>query len=360
MLNKGTGMRKIKARLKPLRIIHSYAPLRINDIGGWTDTWFSKQGKVLNLAVLPPVEVQIRVFPNEKKEEDRVLVHAENYGETFRVHPERPSFLCHPLLQFTIASLVIPKDFWLEISLFSPVPAGISAGTSASVCVALLGALAFLSGKKFSSHEIASLAHRVETEKLKQQSGIQDQICAAYGGVCFIDMYRYPFSRVLKLKLQPRIWEELNRRICFVYLGKPHLSSVIHEKVIALLEKGGEQLRHIERMKKLAEKAKEFLVRGDLGSYGRIMVINNECQKALYAKLISEEADSVMAVARKYRASGWKVNGAGGKGGSMTILANSDDGLRRKMIEEINSLGRGIKSLPVSLSSSGLRVWESE
>ena len=341
-----------------IRTIHARAPLRINDIGGWTDTWFAKQGNVLNLAVDPPVEVQIRVRENEEKTEERVLVHAENYGETFAVVPERPASRPHAFLQHTIAMVLLPREWRLEIDIFSPVPAGISTGTSASVCVALLGALNFLAGVRAAPDEIAALAHRVETEKLGRQSGIQDQICAARGGISFIRVTAYPEAEVESLSLEPRLWEELNRRLCLVYLGRPHNSTAIHERVIAELENGGPPLARLKEMCRLAEEARDHLLRGDLESYGRVMAENNECQRGLYGELISPEADLVIETARRYGASGWKVNGAGGHGGSLTILAGQDDGLRRRMVEAIDSLGSGIKILPASLSIAGLRVWE--
>jgi D-glycero-alpha-D-manno-heptose-7-phosphate kinase len=342
---------------KILKVIHAQAPLRINDIGGWTDTWFAKEGNVLNVAVGPPVEVQIKVFKNEENKKKRVKVNTENFSETFWMDPEKPSSVPHPLLQHTISSMPMPRDLRFEISLFSPVPVGISTGTSASVCVALLGALDFLVGQAHSAKEIASIAHKVETEKLKQQSGIQDQICAAYGGVCFIHMVRYPQALVQKLELSEKIWKELERRLCLIYLGQPHNSSAIHEEVIALLEKGGPHRRQLEKLRSLAVNAKEFLIKGDLEVYGEVMVKNNECQRELYAQLVSEKADRVIQVARKYKASGWKVNGAGGRGGSMTLLGHSDDALRREMIREINSMGGGIKLLPLWLSTTGVFAW---
>ncbi len=42
----------------------------------------------------------------------------------------------------------------------------------------------------------------------------------------------------------------------------------------------------------------------------------------------------------------------------MTILANRDDSLKRRMIQEIIVLGKGIRPLPASLSFSGLEAWE--
>ena len=342
------------------RTIHARAPLRINDIGSWTDTWFAKHGNVLNLGVDPPVEVQIKVFKNPDAVRERVTVHAENYGETFSFVPEEPGPASEPhaLLRHAVGAFAIPMEHRLEISLYSPVPVGISTGTSASVCVALLGALDRLTDGGRSSGEIVSLAHRVETEKLGRQSGVQDQICAARGGVSFIRVTAYPEAEVESLSLEPRLWEELNRRLCLVYLGRPHNSTAIHERVIAELENGGPPLARLEEMSRLAGEARDLLLRGDLESYGRAMSENNECQRGLYAELVSREADAVIRVAKKHGASGWKVNGAGGRGGSLTLLAGADDALRRAMVGEIDSMAGGIRVLPTSLSIAGLRVWE--
>jgi len=341
-----------------LKAVHARSPLRINDIGGWTDTWFARQGKVLNLAVLPGVEVQVRMYENRRRRKERVRVRAENYGRTFSLDPDKPGFAVHPLLQYAVGMIPVPRDVRLDMSISSSVPAGISTGTSASVCVAVIGALSFLFGRPLPPDRLFSLAHEVETVKLKQQSGIQDQISAAYGGVCFIDMFDYPQARVERLDLPERTWNELDRRICLIYLGRPHSSSAIHEKVIALLEKGGGASGHIEKMKAMAEEARNHLMKGDLESYGEAMIHNNECQRALSPGLVSETADRVISTARRHGASGWKVNGAGGRGGSLAVLASADDSLRRKMLRKIQDLGFGIRTLAAFLSVTGFTAWE--
>jgi len=342
-----------------LKIIHSRAPLRINDIGGWTDTWFAGRGTVLNMAVDPPVEVQVKVLSNTDRVRKRVKVCADNFAESFSCDPDRPRLDRHPLLQFTLAAVPVPDQFRLEVRIFSPVPAGISTGTSASVCVALLGALNLAVGGRRTPLQIATLAHRVETEKLKLQSGIQDQICAAYGGACHIHMPRYPHALVRRVPLAPALWDDLNRRLLLVYLGRPHRSSAIHEQVIARLEAAGPGFRPLENLKGLADRAWEALRAGDLKSYGRIMIRNNECQRGLFPELISPEADEVIRLAKKWNSVGWKVNGAGGRGGSLTLLAGADDGSRRRLVRDILALGRGIKPLPMILSAAGLRAWRS-
>jgi D-glycero-alpha-D-manno-heptose-7-phosphate kinase len=344
--------------MNPLKTIHAIAPIRINDIGGWTDTWFAQQGKVLNMAVFPLVEVQIKVWENKKDADQRVLVRLENYGEALWINPEKPAFDQHPLIQGAVNSLPIPKELMLHINLYSHMPAGSSTGTSASVCVALLGALNQLSSKKHSPHEIAYLAHRVETQRLRLQSGIQDQLAAAYGGICFIDMYKYPETNVTKLDIEESLLEELGQRMSLVYLGQSHSSSAMHEEVITFLEKKGAQFKIIQALRSLAEQAKNHLIDGALEAFGEDMVQNNECQRSLHLGLISDEADSVIAIAKKYKAHGWKVNGAGGKGGSLTILSNPDKEMRDGMLEKINSLGKGIRSIPISLARFGVTVQE--
>jgi D-glycero-alpha-D-manno-heptose-7-phosphate kinase len=344
--------------MNPRKTIHAIAPIRINDIGGWTDTWFSEVGKVLNMAVFPLVEVRIQARENKENLDQRVLVRLENYGEALWINPEKPAYDQHPLIQGAVNSIPIPKDLVLHVTLFSHVPAGSSTGTSASVCVALLGALDHLSASKHSVHEIAYMAHLVETEKLGLQSGIQDQLAASYGGICYIDMHKYPDANVTKLNLDEALRAELGKRLSLIYLGQSHSSSAIHEEVIAFLEKKGAQYKIIRELRALAEKAKDHLLEGDLESYGEMMIQNNECQRSLHEGLISEEANSVIALSHKFRASGWKVNGAGGKGGSLTILGNRDESLRNQMIREIDSLGHGIHSIPISLVPSGLMVKE--
>jgi len=340
------------------RRIHASAPIRVNDLGGWTDTWFAENGMVVNFAVDPAVEVQIDVRPNLRKLRRRVTVRAENFDDVFRMDPAAPRSDVHPLLQHTIASVRIPAAAALDIRIFSPVPPGISTGTSASVCAALLGALDALTPGRRGPREIARLAHRVETERLGLQSGVQDQIAASRGGITLIRMRRYPDAEAGSVPVSGRTWDELDRRLVLVYLGRPHRSTAMHERVIAALESGGPQRRTLGELSRIAGEACLALRSGDLASLGECMVRNNEQQRALSPGLVSASADAVASISRRLGAAGWKVNGAGGRGGSMTVLASGDDGLRRKMKAAIEDLSRGIRVIPISLSPRGLSVWE--
>ena len=175
------------------RVITATAPVRVCDNGGWTDTWFAEHGKVFNIAVRPHVEVQVEAR-RRAEGEPHVVVNAENLEGS----GERDTH-GDPLIKAAIERVGIPEGLTVKVTVFSEAPVGASTGTSASVTVALLGALKRLTRARMSPREVAYLAHSVETEALGRQSGIQDQLCAAYGGVNYIEIDGYPRARASRV-----------------------------------------------------------------------------------------------------------------------------------------------------------------
>lgn len=342
---------------EPARLICSVAPIRICDNGGWTDTWFAGHGAICNLAVAPRVEVQLAVFPRDARSH-QVLIDAENYGERFALAPGEAGPPAHSLLAAAVAELPPPPDLALEITISSAAPAGCSTGTSAAVCVALLAALDRLTPGALSAHELAYAAHRVETERLGLQSGIQDQLCAAYGGICFIEMHAYPRASVSQLRPPEATVLELERRLLLIFLGRTHNSSAVHERVIAELEAEGAAAPRLERLRRSAYEARDALCAGDLAAFGAAMADCTEGQAALHPGLVSPEARQVIALARAHGATGWKVNGAGGEGGSITILCDRAPGARRRLGQAITAADPRMRVIPISLSPRGVTVWE--
>jgi len=341
-----------------LRVINSAAPIRICDIGGWTDTWFAGHGKIFNIGVYPFVEVQIAVYPRAARP-DQIVLNAENYGDRYALVPGKTGPERHRLLQAAIEELAPPEEYALEIAIYSEVPAGASTGTSAAVAVALIGALDALTPGRLTPHEIAYRAHRVEVERLGLQSGIQDQLCAAYGALNFIEMTSYPKATVSQIQVPDAIWWELQRRLILVFLGKTHSSSAVHEQVIAGLELAGGGAAPLEALRRAAERARDAVYAGDFTALGRAMIENTAAQQTLHPALIGTEARELVALAQKYGAIGWKVNGAGGEGGSVTLLCGASASARRSLLRTIAEANPLFQPISISLSRAGLRVWES-
>jgi D-glycero-alpha-D-manno-heptose-7-phosphate kinase len=342
--------------MMPSRTITATAPIRICDNGGWTDTWVARRGKVFNIAVRPLVTVRIDVFPPGTRD-GRVVLDARNYGVRYAPRLDSPDWGPHPLLEASFREIRPPDTADIEVTIRSDAPAGASTGTSAAVLVALLGALDRLVDGGRGPQEIASAAHAVETVHLGQQSGIQDQLCSAFGGANFIDMTDYPRATVTPLTLPDRARRELQRRLALIYLGRPHSSSAIHEKVVRDLEQRGPDCAQLEALRAAAERARDAFVAGDFEALGSAMRDNTAAQADMHADLVHRDAWRVIEIAAAHGAAGWKVNGAGGDGGSITLLSSERPTARRAMVRAILQDNPSLVRIPIVISRRGLRVW---
>ncbi len=156
--------------------------------------------------------------------------------------------------------------------------------------MALLGALDRLAGRNRTKHDIARAAHAVETVHLGRQCGIQDQLCAAFGGVNFIEMTDYPRAIVTPLPLPDPIRRELDRRLALIYLGRPHSSSAVHEKVVKNLERLGPDCAQLDALRVAAERSRDALLAGDLDALGSAMRDNTLAQAELHPELVHDDA----------------------------------------------------------------------
>jgi D-glycero-alpha-D-manno-heptose-7-phosphate kinase len=339
----------------PVRLVLASAPVRICDIGGWTDTWFARYGQVFSLAVRPPVRVRIDVYPRHSREAP-VVIDARNYGTRYAPDLNASEWGPHPLLEAAFREIAPPGDADIEVTIASKVPAGASTGTSSAALVALLGALDRLAGGQRTPHEIADAAHAVETVHLWRQCGIQDQLGSAYGGVNFIEMEEYPRAVVSQLPLPDSLRHELQRRLSVIFLGRAHSSSVVHEMVVQNLEQRGPDCPELDALRAAAVRARDAVAAGDLAALGAAMRDNTAAQATLHPELVHADAWRVIEIAAVHGAAGWKVNGAGGDGGSIAVLGSSDRAARRAMRRAIFDDNPSLVAIPVVLSRQGLRI----
>ena len=149
----------------------------------------------------------------------------------------------------------------------------------------------------------------------------------------------------------------LEQRLSLVYLGSTHKSTQVHEMVIAALEDAGPHAPPLQRLRAIVPQGREALLRGDFEAFGRAMIANYEAQRALHPALISSSAERVVEIARSYGALGWKVNGAGGEGGSLTLLSGPRRDEQRAMLAEIMAENPDARLIPIRLSLTGVQVW---
>jgi len=328
------------------KIIFSRAPVRICDIGGWTDTWFCLSGAVFNICV--GLYSYVRIIPTNTS---RINIVSENLN----IHTEIKNF--HnieydgnlDLLKAAIKRMNINEG--LNIYVRTEAPPGCGTGTSASVAVALIAALAQLSNKELNPSEIAELAHKLEVEELKLESGVQDQYAAAFGGINFMEI-TYPDVKMVPLEVENKKIFELENQMILVFLSS-RSSSEMHRAVIENYNKGDSStLKSFEIIKSCAYEMKRAIQSDDLTYMGELMNKNWEAQKQLHHLMVNPIIKKAEQIATNNGAIGFKVNGAGG-GGSTSIIAGigKEYVLKQKLIEN------DFQILPVKLDFMGVQTW---
>ena len=85
------------------------------------------------------------------------------------------------------------------------------------------------------------------------------------------------------------------------------------------------------------------------------MVDNTEAQGSLLPGLVGVDARHVIEFAAAQGAVGWKVNGAGGDGGSVTILSATRE-TKEAFDRRVAVLDTRHRVLPIHISAVGLEV----
>ena len=331
----------------PRRVVRSRAPVRVCDMGGWTDTWFCKHGTVLNMAV--DLYTHVRLVENGTGE---IRIISEDLDRSAEIKDYRRIEYDGNLDLLKAAVKRMGLRAGVDIFVRADSPPGCGTGTSASVAVATLGALAHYAGAPMTPLSVARLAHALETEELGMESGVQDQYAAAYGGICYMDI-DYPRVRLRRLRLKKNTICELEERFFVVYLGT-RSSSAMHVRVVDRYRRGDKRIhRAFDELTAAARDTAAALTDGDLDAVAALMNRNWAAQRLLHPDMATPAILDVQRLAFRHGAAGFKVNGAGG-GGSAVILAapGREHALRSALLKHNAPL------LPCKLNFSGLQTWE--
>jgi len=312
-----------------MRVVKAKAPCRICDIGGWTDTRFAEHGAVFSIAVWPGVEVTIYERPNST-------------GQFFDG--------LFPRVVAAAACKLMDVTGPVNITYAFEMMRGSGTGTSAAHGVALIAALDKWRGGNLNKYEIAQMAHRIETEELGLECGVQDQFASACGGVNLIQIDQYP--DLVAVKPLP-IRRTLLKRLMLVDIGVPHNSSDVHKKVIERIEGPGDN--SLEALRDFAECAESAYLADDMAYFGQLMRWNTNVQRELHP-CTTEVFEPLIKGLMDIGVPGWKVNGAGG-GGTITIMA---EGVKNRSAIEalIETDYPECRIIPITVAEEGVEVWE--
>ena len=127
---------------------------------------------------------------------------------------------------------------------------------------------------------------------------------------------------------------------------------------VSEIQDAGPDSPQLQMLRKTAGPSRDAVYAGDFTALGQAMQANTQAQQMLNPFLVSQDAQQVIAIAREHGALGWKVNGAGGEGGTVTLLCNDRSSAKRAMLRDIEAENTLFKNIPIYLSRYGLRRWE--
>jgi D-glycero-alpha-D-manno-heptose-7-phosphate kinase len=315
-------------------VLIARAPLRLSLAGGGTDleAYFERYGGAV---VSTTIDKYFYVIVSSS-DTPHIQVLSSDY-QTFYQH----GFDDAP---YWDGDLQLPKAIidhfgirtGFSVFLASQVPPGTGLGSSSTVAVALIKAMANLCNVSMTPAEIADLACHVEIDKLGMPIGYQDQYAAAYGGLNYIEFTAHGVD-VQPLDLPEDLMAALERRLMLFFTGRRRNSAqILSEQKRSSERNRAKVIGALHVIKEAAVELRDELRRGNIDWLGECLHRSWMAKRQLAAGITDPWIDQWYAAARAAGAAGGKIAGAGG-GGFLTLYC--DPRHQDKVTTTLQSLG---------------------
>jgi D-glycero-alpha-D-manno-heptose-7-phosphate kinase len=299
-------------------IIRSRAPLRLGLAGGGTDVSPYSDiygGAVLNATVSlyayasiePGLDNKIKIRSVDKNKEIQLPVSG-------KLNIDGNLDLIKGVYNRVIKDFKLPPRSF-TITTYVDVPAGSGLGTSSTVVTAVLGAFTEWLKLPLGEYDLARLAYDIERKDLGMAGGKQDQYAATFGGVNFMEFFDNGKVIVNPLRVKDQVLNELSNNIILFYTKTSRISSEIIEKQQRNVNEGSaESVEAMHKIRELAVKMKEAILKGELDLMGELLNLSWEYKKLMAEGITNPQIDKIYDAALKAGATGGKISGAGGGG----------------------------------------------
>ena len=310
-------------------MIITKTPYRLSLFGGGTDypAWFeSKPTKIISAAMAHYSYIHVKDLPPFFDHKHRVT-----YSLVEKVN--NIDDIDHPSVRACLKCFGVSDG--ISITYDGDLPARSGIGSSSSFTVGLVHALARRANIPINPYTLATLAIKIEQDKIGESVGVQDQIMAAYGGVRVIELERYSI-KVRNLKVDTEYLENFERHILLGFSGIDRLSDVHAKQQVDAIKKGKSN-KLLEEITSITNNALHiFESYGKIKEIGELLDYQWKRKRELTDSVTSDYIDTIYNKAINAGAYGGKLMGAGG-GGFFMFLASPDDHDRIKQaIPEIN------------------------
>ena len=271
------------------------------------------------------------------RNDDQIIVHSLDFDMTVKYNAKE-NYVYDGKLDLVKAALnALDINQGCEVYLQCDAPPGSGLGTSSTVMVSLLMAMAKWKGVTMDAYEMADLAYHVEREVLGISGGYQDQYAATFGGFNFIEFHGKNDVVVNPLRIKKDIIHELQYNLLLCYTGNIHVSAnIISDQVNNYKKKETDAVAAMTEVKALAYAMKDELLKGNLNSFGKLLDYGWNSKKRMSNKITNPKIDELYEEAVKAGALGGKLLGAGGGG---YLLMYCPYNVKHKVAERMEKAG---------------------
>jgi len=183
----------------------------------------------------------------------------------------------HDLVRETMRKTGIDKG--VEITTLADVPSeGTGLGSSGSVTVGLLNTFYLYQVQSQPAAILARQACQIEIDILKRPIGKQDQYSAAFGNLNLIKFNPDDTVILQHLSIDEEVKRELEANLMLIYTGITRRSSNILSKQKKNIK---DKISVLNDIRDMVEEGKEYLIRGELDDFGRLLHQGWELKKNL-------------------------------------------------------------------------------
>ena len=309
-------------------MIITQTPLRISFFGGGTDFKdyyrLEKGGAVLSTAIDKCIYVIIK-----KRFDDKIYI---NYSRKEII--DSVDEIKHDLVREAMRKTGIEKG--VEITTLADIPSeGTGLGSSGSVTVGLLNTFYLYQVQSQPAAILARQACQIEIGILKRPIGKQDQYSAAFGNLNLTKFNPDDTVTLQQLPLDEEVKRELENNLMLIYTGITRSSGdILSEQKKNIKDK----ISVLNDIRDMVEEGREYLIKGKLDDFGRLLHHGWERKKILAQKINNPLIEEIYQAARKAGALGGKISGAGGGGFLLLYCPCQRQNRIRKTLKNLREL----------------------
>jgi D-glycero-alpha-D-manno-heptose-7-phosphate kinase len=238
----------------------------------------------------------------------------------------------------------------INITLYSDVPAGSGLGSSSTVCVAMVSAIARYYNLNLERCDIANIAYEIERLELGIAGGLQDQYAAAFGGFSLMEFGKNLSVIVNPYNISEDIRNELSLHLILINTNKMRMSDKILREQISVMDN---VKTYYLKAKLLANLQKNAIIENNCFQFGTLLDEAWFNKKKMCNTITNDFIDKCYDTAKEFGAISGRIMGAGG-GGHMLFYVH-DLSKRRKVIQALEDIG--CSHVPFDFETKGVTTW---